>query len=143
MDEVTTDLDLIARQALLVFLREESEVRGVTVIYSTHIFDGVDDWPTHLLHLKKGGVRYNGPVKDAPPSSTSGSLFTLVRGWLEEERAERRAKVGVVEVEPTPMEVEVSSQVLQKPAPVTASSQLASESLFGGGRGSRAGARGY
>merc|ERR1719353_1464272 len=84
MDEVTTDLDLIARQALLVFLREESEERGVTVIYSTHIFDGVDDWPTHLLHLKKGGVHYNGPVKDAPPAaasaSTSGSLFCLVRG---------------------------------------------------------------
>merc|ERR1740124_1133019 len=149
MDEVTTDLDLIARQALLVFLREESEVRGVTVIYSTHIFDGVDDWPTHLLHLKKGGVRYNGPVKDAPPavtadaaaSSTSGSLFTLVRGWLEEERAERRATPnGVADVAPpTPMEV-----VPQKPVAVTASSKLYSDSPFGnGGKGSRAGARGY
>merc|ERR1740133_857135 len=149
MDEVTTDLDLIARQALLVFLREESEARGVTVIYSTHIFDGVDDWPTHLLHLKKGGVRYNGPVKDAPPaptadaaaSSTSGSLFTLVRGWLEEERAERRANPnGVVDVAPpTPMEV-----VPQKPVAVTASSKLYSDSPFGnGGKGSRAGARGY
>lgn len=149
MDEVTTDLDLIARQALLVFLREESEVHGVTVIYSTHIFDGVDDWPTHLLHLKKGGVRYNGPVKDAPPaanaaaSTTSGSLFSLVRGWLEEERTERRDNAGVVDVPPTPMEVEVKAEVQQKPAPVTASSQLASESLFGGGKGSRAGARGY
>ena len=149
MDEVTTDLDLIARQALLVFLREESEVHGVTVIYSTHIFDGVDDWPTHLLHLKKGGVRYNGPVKDAPPaptadaaaSSTSGSLFTLVRGWLEEERAERRANPnGVADVAPpTPMEV-----VPQKPVAVTASSKLYSDSPFGnGGKGSRAGARGY
>ena len=80
----------------------------MTVIYSTHIFDGVDDWPTHLLHLKKGGVHYNGPVKDAPPAaaaaaasaSTSGSLFCLVRGWLDEERAERRANVGGVEVAP-------------------------------------------
>jgi CCR4-NOT complex subunit CAF16 len=149
MDEVTTDLDLIARQALLVFLREESEVHGVTVIYSTHIFDGVDDWPTHLLHLKKGGVRYNGPVKDAPPaanaasSSTSGSLFSLVRGWLDEERAERRANAGVVDVAPTPMEVEVKAEMQQKPVTVTASSLLASESLFGGGKGSRAGARGY
>lgn len=160
MDEVTTDLDLIARQALLVFLREESEDHGVTVIYSTHIFDGVDDWPTHLLHLKKGGVHYNGPVKDAPPAaaaasvaaasaSTSGSLFCLVRGWLDEERGERRANAGGVEVAPTPMEVEVraeaSAEAPQKPvAPVTASSLLASESLFGsGGSGSRACFRGY
>lgn len=118
MDEVTTDLDLIARQALLVFLREESEVRGVTVIYSTHIFDGVDDWPTHMLHLKKGGVHFNGPIADAPAAaptaadgatSTSGSLFKRVRGWLEQERTERRqakAEAASLEVEATPMEVD-------------------------------------
>ena len=42
------------------------------------------------------------------------------------------------------MEVEVRGEVPQKPAPaVTASSLLASESLFGCGGGSRAGFRGY
>jgi len=42
------------------------------------------------------------------------------------------------------MEVEVRGEAPQKPAPaVTASSLLASESLFGGGGGSRAGFRGY
>lgn len=40
LDEITTDLDLLARQDLLVFLREESELRGVTIVYCTHIFDG-------------------------------------------------------------------------------------------------------
>merc|ERR1719163_4734 len=79
MDEVTTDLDLIARQALLVFLREESEVRGVTVIYSTHIFDGVNDWPTHLLHLKKGGVHFNGPIADAPATAPTAPRARLAR----------------------------------------------------------------
>merc|ERR1719484_283551 len=75
MDEVTTDLDLIARQALLVFLREESEERGVTVIYSTHIFDGVDDWPTHILSLKHGALHYCGPLADAPKSAAASSLL--------------------------------------------------------------------
>ena len=51
LDEVTTDLDLTARQALLTFLKEESTLRGVTVVYSTHIFDGLDDWPDTILHL--------------------------------------------------------------------------------------------
>merc|ERR1719454_1405647 len=90
LDEVTTDLDVISRQALLQFLREECEVGGATVLYSTHIFDGLDDWPTHILHLKQGRVKYIGsfadaprkaPVPTAPPTSTlaslasSGSLF--------------------------------------------------------------------
>ena len=99
MDEVTTDLDLISRQALLVFLREEAEQRGVTVVYSTHIFDGVDDWPTHILSIKRGALHYCGPLADAPKSAAaataggklSGSLYQMVRGWLDDERAERRA----------------------------------------------------
>merc|ERR1719353_2501764 len=40
LDEITTDLDLLARHDLLAFLREESEERGVTILYCTHIFDG-------------------------------------------------------------------------------------------------------
>src|SRR5205823_5868085 len=39
LDEITTDLDLIARQDLLAFLREESASRGTTILYATHIFD--------------------------------------------------------------------------------------------------------
>merc|ERR1719440_1249753 len=58
MDEVTTDLDVVSRQALLQFLREECEERGATVVYSTHILDGLDDWPSHVLHLQDGKVNY-------------------------------------------------------------------------------------
>merc|ERR1719487_261772 len=84
MDEVTTDLDVISRQALLQFLREECEERGATVVYSTHILDGLDDWPSHVLYLQDGKVNYCGLLKDAPGAtsalgasadSTSGSLF--------------------------------------------------------------------
>jgi hypothetical protein len=32
LDEITTDLDLLARHELLAFLREESEERGVTIL---------------------------------------------------------------------------------------------------------------
>lgn len=113
MDEVTTDLDVVSRQALLQFLREECDQRGATVIYSTHIFDGLDDWPSHVLHLKHGTVEYCGPIADAPASapapkeaeaSSSGSLFQQVRGWLIAEREEKKqiAQSMHVEVESTP-----------------------------------------
>merc|ERR1740138_2064119 len=69
MDEVTTDLDVVSRQALLQFLREECDERGATVVYSTHILDGLDDWPTHLLHLHAGTVSYCGALSEAPDAS--------------------------------------------------------------------------
>ncbi len=40
LDEATNSLDVMARASLLAFLREESDVRGATVVFCTHIFDG-------------------------------------------------------------------------------------------------------
>jgi CCR4-NOT complex subunit CAF16 len=54
LDEVTVSLDVIVRMDLLAFLKKESESRNATIIYATHIFDGLDDWPTHLHYLKWG-----------------------------------------------------------------------------------------
>ncbi len=27
--------------------------RAVTVLYATHVFEGIDAWATHLLHLRR------------------------------------------------------------------------------------------
>src|SRR5262249_58218812 len=54
LDEVTTDLDLIARAELLQFLREETEERGGTILYATHILDTIEDWATHIAYLEAG-----------------------------------------------------------------------------------------
>ena len=43
------DLDVLARANLLKFLRRECEERGATIIYATHIFDGLEDWPSHMV----------------------------------------------------------------------------------------------
>lgn len=111
MDEVTTDLDVVSRQALLQFLREECDQRGATVIYSTHILDGLDDWPSHILHIKAGKLNFCGEIAKAPGAAAlsgasaqgaSGSLFTLVKEWLLSER-EAKAKAALNEVcDPTP-----------------------------------------
>jgi CCR4-NOT complex subunit CAF16 len=41
LDEVTTSLDVCVRQDLLQWLVRESDERGATIIYATHIFDGL------------------------------------------------------------------------------------------------------
>lgn len=51
LDEITTDLDLITRQDFLNYIRSESETNGLTVVYATHIFDGLDDWATHIGYV--------------------------------------------------------------------------------------------
>merc|ERR1740117_1174688 len=53
LDEITSDLDMLAREGLLNFLRQETE-RGATVFYATHIFDHLADWATHVLHFSEG-----------------------------------------------------------------------------------------
>src|SRR5271169_6522901 len=56
LDEVTVDLDVLVRSDLLNFLRQETDSRPCTIIYCTHIFDGLAGWPTHLLKISLGKV---------------------------------------------------------------------------------------
>ena len=49
LDEITVDLDVLARADLMTFLKAECEERGATIIYASHIFDGLEAWPTHLV----------------------------------------------------------------------------------------------
>lgn len=66
LDEASVDLDILGRDALLQFLREESEGRGVTVLYCTHILDGLDGWASHHVHLYKGKVSLERRMTGAP-----------------------------------------------------------------------------
>ena len=86
LDEITTDVDLLVRDSLLTFLRKESD-RGCTILYATHIFDGIDDWPpTHILRLQEGHARLI-PVDSLPETKEPHFVFfTLIRKWLHEER---------------------------------------------------------
>ncbi len=95
LDEVTTDLDLVARQDLLAFLREESEERGVTILYATHIFDSLEDWATHLIYLAAGRVTVASPLGEvaeliALRGTRSAPLVHLVDGWLRRDAPPKR-----------------------------------------------------
>lgn len=54
LDEITVDLDVVGRLQLLAFFRSECEERGATIVYATHIFDGLEDWVTHLAYMENG-----------------------------------------------------------------------------------------
>ncbi len=54
MDEITVDMDVLGRMDLLDFFKKECEERGATIIYATHIFDGLERWITHVAYLEDG-----------------------------------------------------------------------------------------
>merc|ERR1711937_912365 len=90
MDEITSDLDIFAREGILSFLRAESELRGATVFYCTHIFDHLEGWPTHMLHLSKGRVVQQCALSELEAyqrlvSSDSTPLYSLIREWIYDE----------------------------------------------------------
>ncbi|GES92196.1 glutamate-rich WD repeat containing [Rhizophagus clarus] len=107
MDEVTVDLDVLVRSDLLQFLKNETEKRNATIVYATHIFDGLGDWPTHIAHIKRGNIvafhdfHKNFPELENMISSIGkqqltnnrnmGSpLLKVVEQWLREDLRELR-----------------------------------------------------
>lgn len=54
MDEITVDMDVLGRMDLLAFFEEECATRGATIVYATHIFDGLEGWITHVAYLEDG-----------------------------------------------------------------------------------------
>ncbi|KAJ8439234.1 hypothetical protein Cgig2_030169 [Carnegiea gigantea] len=91
LDEITVDLDVLARADLLSFLRKECEERGATIIYATHIFDGLEGWPTHIVYLARGRLQLAMPM-DKLKETTNLSLMRTVESWLRKERDEERAR---------------------------------------------------
>mmetsp|Transcript_16616 Transcript_16616/g.15970 ORF Transcript_16616/g.15970 Transcript_16616/m.15970 type:complete len:322 (+) Transcript_16616:80-1045(+) len=98
LDEVTVSLDVVVRQDLLKWLRRESETRGATILYATHIFDGLDDWPTHLHYLcNKGYTGWQGKIGELElyqqmrAKGEPSPLLRIAEHWLRAELVEKKA----------------------------------------------------
>jgi ABC-type uncharacterized transport system ATPase subunit len=79
MDEITVDMDVLGRMDLLDFFRQECEQRGATIVYATHIFDGLEGWITHVAYLEDGGL-VHGEAQILSASSFARWLGGLVGG---------------------------------------------------------------
>lgn len=91
LDEITVDLDVLGRADLMNFLKEECVARNATVVYATHIFDGLESWPSHVMYVAQGQLRLF-EESSAIPELQQGRLLGLVERWLREEKAERQGK---------------------------------------------------
>lgn len=98
LDEVTVDLDVLVRDDLLRFLKKDSEERKSTILYATHIFDGLSDFPTHVAHMRFGTFVNNPTAWPLAPGSSlsnllgghGSQLYNLALHWLKEDRDYRK-----------------------------------------------------
>jgi CCR4-NOT complex subunit CAF16 len=65
IDEMTMDLDIITRVKFMNWLKKESIENKSCIIYATHIFDGLNDWGTHVAHMKPNGILSGANVIDS------------------------------------------------------------------------------
>lgn len=100
LDEVTVSLDVIVRMDLLKWLAKESEERGATILYATHIFDGLDSWPTHVHYLTNGGCTgWQGKLEDLEhyqelrKMGEPSPMLRIAEKWLREELLERKKRL--------------------------------------------------
>jgi CCR4-NOT complex subunit CAF16 len=78
----------------VLFLDEESEQRGATVLYATHIFDALDEWATHLVYLVAGRVKVASRLDELAElremeGRRSSPLFHLIEDWLRRDDPRR------------------------------------------------------
>src|SRR5579859_6812811 len=99
LDEVTVDLDVLVRSDLLNFLRSETDSRVCTIVYCTHIFDGLAGWPTHLLKISLGKVMSFDSVaeverllKEQGKETKNSALYEICLAWLKEDKKERGSR---------------------------------------------------
>ena len=97
LDEVTTSLDVCVRQDLLRWLIRESDERRATIIYATHIFDGLDDWASHLYYLNDtGSCGWQGKMEELEIYNTLKEqhhpckMLAIAEHWLRAELEEKR-----------------------------------------------------
>ncbi|CAK4077230.1 unnamed protein product [Aphanomyces euteiches] len=102
LDEVLGCLDIISRVNLLEFLRRESDgPHRSTVVMASHVFDGMEEWVTHVMYLRSGKIAFFGGVDKVPLMGKSQlSIYHTTQVWLreEEEAPEKEASTsGVLE----------------------------------------------
>jgi len=93
LDEITVDLDCYMRAELLQFLKQETQ-RGATIVYATHIFDGLEDWATHIARLSNGELTLYAPsdVIVPRPGTLISPLYLTIVEWLKEDLQKQKDK---------------------------------------------------
>lgn len=86
LDEISNVLDIVCREKLFKWLYEESLLHHTTIVYATHIFDGLQDWFSHILYLQPHSEEQSSVGYFGKSESISLPLYQQVKTWLLNEK---------------------------------------------------------
>lgn len=81
--------------------------RGATIVYATHIFDGLETWATHLAYIQDGELKRAEKLDEVNELKSSVNLLSVVEAWLRSET--KRQKRQPVNPPPAGIQKTVSS----------------------------------
>ena len=88
IDEFTNELDVVVRDRFFSYLDKECKLRNGSIIYATHIFDGIEDWATHVVYISNGTTHQKQTLKEF---NTSKNLYHSVKNkMINEDNQEKR-----------------------------------------------------
>ena len=61
---------------------------------ATHIFDGLEGWPTHLAYMEEGQIARGGLWSEVKELRGGQRLLATIEAWLSEEKKRRRAAMA-------------------------------------------------
>ena len=98
LDESLSVLDVMVRKRLLAWLREESNVKGCTIIYATQVISDLGNWPTHVVYLQLDGeLGCIETLKTLYENEThpkqSPDLQRICEQWFKDELGAIRVKI--------------------------------------------------
>lgn len=86
LDEITVNLDILVKHRFMDYLKKQSIENKATIIYVTHIFDGLDDWYTHLIYIKKNREMITQTRQNIQANNKHKEVYSyLLHEFLKEE----------------------------------------------------------
>ena len=89
LDEVTVNLDILVKYKFFNYLKKESEINNVCIIYVTHIFDGLNDWCTDLIYLKRNKEFIINPIENIINKNIYSYLLEVFSKEMENNEVEK------------------------------------------------------
>ena len=95
--EITITLDICVRQDILHRIIKEPNERGATILYTTHIFDGLYYRATHIHYLTdEGKCGWQGEIQDLEnyqklkEENHPSKMLAIADHWLRAELGRNR-----------------------------------------------------
>lgn len=66
--------------------------RGATIVYATHIFDGLESWATDLAYIQDGELKKAAKLSEISELNNSANLLSVVENWLRSETKSDKKK---------------------------------------------------